>query len=1003
MEEESPDITDCIHQQPPQESWTSINLLNGQQEASADGADAGGVSLKAGGESPEEAEQWEQLVWPAHPVSCATVQWDVPTAAETPEVVADPDRTPSSALQRQAEQLGEEWRAQHDGFDSQPLDWDLHWTGNYTELAFDGPCCNFQPCDAAEPVIQEEEESTQRNNEVRSRTSSEGEDQTQDSINRGCESEDESLVDLQAEEEQDEPGALLTEQLPPEEEQTSTGSHDWEDQDVEGDGDDEQSSLSGCEETEEDNTVDRLTEVESQAELQRADDIRLTSNPVETLHSELLWNKLCLDTDKDLKRHADRTEMCVCQTVDPDQSTVGDSSDEASTHEAGNEEKIEGSHQVFQEVKDLVDVDCLVNSEVRDSSSSASSSLYKSYQGDMTEDLEQVSAALPQDGKEPADGNLTYHSAHLQPAESDNTERAICVEAAASVQTEPVERGEPEQTACGEQLPQAEKTDESEVREQLSHEVEASPQTEELNRVDQQQETLDRATDLQGTRSRDAATVLANGESLHMNGGELDRDEARQLAQRLFALDRIQRADVVKHLDKDNDFSRAVGEEYLQFFDFTGQNLDRALRSFLKVVILIGETQERERVLQHFSRRFHRCNPDSFSSSGAVLALTCALMLLNTDLHGQHVGKSMSCSKFVSNLDGMKDGGNFSKDLLKTLYNSIKSEPLQWAVDEEEVKSALLPEEDAGSEAALRSKANPFQDVPHDKKAAVVKRGFLQRKLHADVDGKRTPWGKRSWKTFYCVLKGMVLYLLKDDYRKETQTYEEVVSVHHSLAEPATDYTKKPYVFRLQTADWRVFLFQVSSKLEMNSWISRINLISALHSSPPFPAAIGSQRRFCRPILPASQSSHTLDRQLQFHTRMLESFKEDLSSLKNDLPEGRKAKTKDLEERRTRAEYLHYEVCRYEIYLQVLEGWCDVQKTSDGALNSATLQSFDRTLCGDPLGEDEELEQSGMKRSHSSPSLEAETATPQPVKVRRNISERRTYRRIVVPRRNKEV
>lgn len=27
-----------------------------------------------------------------------------------------------------------------------------------------------------------------------------------------------------------------------------------------------------------------------------------------------------------------------------------------------------------------------------------------------------------------------------------------------------------------------------------------------------------------------------------------------------------------------NDFSRAVGEEYLKFFDFTGQTLDRALR-----------------------------------------------------------------------------------------------------------------------------------------------------------------------------------------------------------------------------------------------------------------------------------------------------------------------------------------------------------------------------------------------------------------------------------------
>ena len=42
------------------------------------------------------------------------------------------------------------------------------------------------------------------------------------------------------------------------------------------------------------------------------------------------------------------------------------------------------------------------------------------------------------------------------------------------------------------------------------------------------------------------------------------------------------------------------------------------------------------------------------------------------------------------------------------------------------------------------------------------------------------------------------------------QGEEEVVSLHHALAQEAADYTKKPHVFRLQTADWRVFLFQAS-------------------------------------------------------------------------------------------------------------------------------------------------------------------------------------------------
>jgi len=50
----------------------------------------------------------------------------------------------------------------------------------------------------------------------------------------------------------------------------------------------------------------------------------------------------------------------------------------------------------------------------------------------------------------------------------------------------------------------------------------------------------------------------------------------------------------------------------------------------------------------------------------------------------------------------------------------------------------------------------------------------------------------------------------QDDYRRDQPLDEEVVSLHHSLAEQAAEYTKKPHVLRLQTADWRVLLFQAS-------------------------------------------------------------------------------------------------------------------------------------------------------------------------------------------------
>lgn len=52
------------------------------------------------------------------------------------------------------------------------------------------------------------------------------------------------------------------------------------------------------------------------------------------------------------------------------------------------------------------------------------------------------------------------------------------------------------------------------------------------------------------------------------------------------------------------------------------------------------------------------------------------------------------------------------------------------------------------------------------------------------------------------------------------------------------------------------------------------------------------------------------ERQQQFHSGMLESFKTDLSYLQENLPEGKKAKAKELVEHRIRAEYLQHEVIK---------------------------------------------------------------------------------------------
>uniref|UniRef100_A0A3Q1JLV1 Pleckstrin and Sec7 domain containing a n=1 Tax=Anabas testudineus TaxID=64144 RepID=A0A3Q1JLV1_ANATE len=414
--------------------------------------------------------------------------------------------------------------------------------------------------------------------------------------------------------------------------------------------------------------------------------------------------------------------------------------------------------------------------------------------------------------------------------------------------------------------------------------------------------------------------ALGGSDDALANGTKADLQAAKRLAKRLYSLDGFKKSDVARHLSKNNEFSQMVAEEYLSNFNFTGLTIDQALRTLLTQFALMGETQERERVLIHFSRRYRQCNPESLTTEDSVHTLTCAVMLLNTDLHGNNVGKRMSCSQFISNLEGLNDGKDFPKDLLKTLYSSIKTEKLQWTIDEEELRKSMSELADVRTDSAshtmkrLGSGGNPLVGVAQQADAELYKSGFLVRKVHADPDGKRTPRGKRGWKTFYAMLKGLVLYLQKDEYRAERELTEEdvknAVSIHHSLAMRAADYSKRPNVFYLRTADWRVFLFQAPNAEQMQSWITRINVVAAMFSAPPFPAAIGSQKRFSRPLLPGSNTKLSQEEQVKSHENRFRAVSSELADLTGSTPD-RKVKGRELEEQKVRQEYLEFEVRGY--------------------------------------------------------------------------------------------
>uniref|UniRef100_UPI0037E79659 PH and SEC7 domain-containing protein 1-like isoform X3 n=1 Tax=Semicossyphus pulcher TaxID=241346 RepID=UPI0037E79659 len=326
--------------------------------------------------------------------------------------------------------------------------------------------------------------------------------------------------------------------------------------------------------------------------------------------------------------------------------------------------------------------------------------------------------------------------------------------------------------------------------------------------------------------------------------------------------------------------------------------------------------------------------------------------------------RSLKPLVFPDLLGKAQDGQNHpqARKRRKALYNSIKNQKLQWTLDEEELRKSfselgdsLCDSNASKSMKRVGSSGKPLSEEAEPSGTLLYKNGFLVRKVHADSDGKRTPRGKRGWKTFYAILKGLILYLQKGEYRPDKQLSEEdlknAVSIHHSLAMKASDYSKRPNVFYLRTADWRVYLFQAPNAEQMQSWITRINTVAAMFSAPPFPAAIGSQKKFSRPLLPGTMSKLSEEEQVRSHETRFRALSTELAELRS-YPPDRKVKGRELEEYRQRDEYLEFEKTRYGTYVMLLR---------------AKIRSGEEDLS---VFESQLLEDNGLQRAHSSPTLQ---------------------------------
>lgn len=86
-------------------------------------------------------------------------------------------------------------------------------------------------------------------------------------------------------------------------------------------------------------------------------------------------------------------------------------------------------------------------------------------------------------------------------------------------------------------------------------------------------------------------------------------------------------------------------------FNFKGLRLDDAFRALCSKLYIKGESQQLDRIIEAFAKRFCECNPNSLLHCVDVVhAVAYSLLLLNTDLHiVSDWGNKMTKTGFIKN------------------------------------------------------------------------------------------------------------------------------------------------------------------------------------------------------------------------------------------------------------------------------------------------------------------------------------------------------------------
>ncbi|KAM9344355.1 IQ motif and SEC7 domain-containing protein 2-like [Pholidichthys leucotaenia] len=146
-----------------------------------------------------------------------------------------------------------------------------------------------------------------------------------------------------------------------------------------------------------------------------------------------------------------------------------------------------------------------------------------------------------------------------------------------------------------------------------------------------------------------------------------------------FILERkgLSRQMIGEFLGSRQQFNKDVLDCVLDEMDFSGMDLDDALRKFQAQIKVQGEAQRVERLVEAFSQRYCVCNPvliRQFQNPDTIFILAFAIILLNTDMYSPNIKpeRKMKLEDFIKNLRGVDNGQDIPRDLLVSIYGRIQ-------------------------------------------------------------------------------------------------------------------------------------------------------------------------------------------------------------------------------------------------------------------------------------------------------------------------------------------